>query len=151
MLPVPPTLSRARTFVRRGGRKGGKVPNRYLAVLLLGPVGAAVTQAQDAEPGYLTHAQLSAKTQQLAADHDEACTTESIGDSREGRDIVSLRLAMPGEVEPDRRPALLLAANIDGDHLVGRFIVSGSGSVSLEYKSDKGGTIRKDVRLRRKN
>jgi len=32
-----------------------------------------------------------------------------------------------------------------------RFIVSGSGSVSLEYKSDKGGTIRKDVRLRRKN
>jgi len=95
------------------------VPNRYFAVLLLGPVGAVVTQAQDAVPGYLTHAQLSAKVKQLAADHGEVCTAESIGDSREGRDIVSLRLAMPGEVEPDRRPALLLVANIDGDHLVG--------------------------------
>ena len=31
-----------------------------------------------------------------------------------------------------------------------RFIVSGSGSVKLEYTSEKGGTIRQSVRLRKR-
>ena len=31
-----------------------------------------------------------------------------------------------------------------------RFLVSGSGSVTLEYRSEKGGTISKQVRLRKR-
>jgi len=95
------------------------VPNRYFAALLLGPVGAAIAQTHDIQPGYDTHAQLTERARQLAADHGDACTAESIGTSRECREILALRLALPGAVEPDRRSALLLVANIDGDHLVG--------------------------------
>ena len=95
------------------------MPNRIFAVLLLGPVGAAIAQTPDTEPGYYTHAQLTERARQLATDAGDACTAESIGTSREGREILALRLALPGAVEPDRRPALLLVANIDGNHLVG--------------------------------
>ena len=100
------------------------VPKRIFAVLLLGPVGAAIaqtpdTQTPDTQPGYDTHAQLTERARQLATDAGDVCTAEPIGTSREGREILALRLALPGEVEPDRRPALLLVANIDGDHLVG--------------------------------
>jgi len=95
------------------------VPHRIFAVLLLGPVGAAIAQTPDTEPGYDTHAQLNQRARQLAADAGDACTAEPIGTSREGREILGLRLALPGDVEPDRRSALLLVANIDGNHLVG--------------------------------
>ncbi len=95
------------------------MPNRYFEVLLIGPVGAAIAQTQDTQPGYETHAQLTERARQLATDAGDVCTAESIGTSREGREILALRLALPGEVEPERRPALLLVANIDGDHLVG--------------------------------
>ncbi len=105
--------------------KGRKVPNRFFAVLLLGPVGAAVAQTDNAETVYFTHAQLTERARQLASDHGDACTAETIGTSRQGREIVGLRLALPGDVEPDRRPALLLVANIDGDHLVGSSVALG--------------------------
>ena len=109
---------RARWCERKEG-KGAVVPSRFFAVLLLGPVGTAIAQTQDTSPGYYTHAQLTDRARQLASDHGDACAAESIGTSREGREIVSLRLALAGEVEPECRPALLLVANIDGDHLVG--------------------------------
>ncbi len=71
------------------------------------------------EAAYQTHSELSEYLRGMAAGHPEACTIESIGRSREGREIWALRLALAGEVEPDKRPALLVAANLDGDHLVG--------------------------------
>jgi hypothetical protein len=95
------------------------VLNRFFAALLLGPVGAVAAQTDIADPGYFTHAQLTERARQLGADAGDACAVESIGTSREGREIIGLRLALPGAVEPESRPALLLVANIDGDHLVG--------------------------------
>ncbi len=99
--------------------------NRFFAALLLGPVGAVVAQTDIADPGYFTHAQLTERARQLGSDAGDACTVESIGTSREGREILGLRLALPGAVEPGRRPALLLVANIDGDHLVGSSVAFG--------------------------
>jgi hypothetical protein len=74
----------------------------------------------DGEPAkYRTHAEVSTLVDGLVARHPRVCTVESIGTSREGRAIWALRLALDQENDPDRRPAMLLAANIDGDHLVG--------------------------------
>ena len=116
------------------------MPNRFrrchvaLAVLLPGPLGAAPPPAHvpGEDSGYLTHTHLADEIRRLAADHSSACTVESIGTSREGRDIQGLRLALPGEVEPDRRPALLLVANIDGDHLVGSTVAVAVAGALLE-------------------
>jgi hypothetical protein len=55
----------------------------------------------------------------LAESHPGTAKLEVIGTSREGRAVAALRITAPGERDPDRRPALLVAANLDGDHLVG--------------------------------
>ena len=44
---------------------------------------------------------------------------ESIGKSAEGRDIWVLTIAKSGTVPVAERPALLIAANFEGDHLIG--------------------------------
>ena len=68
---------------------------------------------------YRTHAQLSAEIVRLVSEYAGICSAESIATSREGRSLWALRLALEGDVDPERRSALLLAANIDGDHLIG--------------------------------
>ena len=76
--------------------------------------------AQDAaEASYRTYDQLTAALQALAAEHSDAIQLTSIGESLHMRNIWALRVALPGNVDPDNRPALLLTAMIDGDHLVG--------------------------------
>ena len=87
------------------------------AAVAVSVVTATVAAADEAK--YHTHAELSALVSGLAADHPRSCTVDSIGTSREGRAIWALRLARGGDVDPDKRGALLLVANIDGDHLVG--------------------------------
>ena len=84
-----------------------------------------VSAAPATEPGYQTHAELSASINRLAGEHGSACTVESIGTSREGRALWALRVARPGPVEADRRPAMLIAANIDGDHVIGSAVAMG--------------------------
>ena len=70
-------------------------------------------------PKYHTHAELSTRINELVAEYPQSCSAESLGTSVEGRAIWTLRLALGGAVEPDRRSALLIVATIDGDHLVG--------------------------------
>ena len=90
-----------------------------ILVLVAGLVIASAGAPAKAQGEYHNHADLSAAIQQIVADHPRACVAESIGTSLEGRAIWALRLALGGDVDPDRRPAMLLVANIDGDHLVG--------------------------------
>ncbi len=87
---------------------------RCLAVLLTAPNALGAIEAT-----YPTHAQLSERISRLVDEHPKACSAESIGTSREGRAVWVVRLARPGPVDPDLRSALLLVANIDGDHLIG--------------------------------
>ncbi|MCP3903211.1 MAG: hypothetical protein GY715_06195 [Planctomycetes bacterium] len=71
------------------------------------------------EAAYHTHAELTAWVDRLDAEHGRSCVAETIGTSHEGRAIRALRVALPGGLEPDERPALLLVANVDGAHLAG--------------------------------
>ncbi len=103
--------------------KGAYVVRGRKAVAIL-VVGAAVAGApMGAQPAhaaaYLTHADLSVAVQDLARAHPNLCAVEAVGTSREGRAIWAVRLALPGPVEPDRRPGILVVANIDGDYLSG--------------------------------
>jgi hypothetical protein len=80
---------------------------------------APAAHAAPAEAKYHAHAELSARIRELVDEYPRFCAAESIGTSREGRAIWALRLAVGGEVDPDRRSAVLIAANIDGEHLIG--------------------------------
>ncbi|MHC4108226.1 MAG: M14 family metallopeptidase [Planctomycetota bacterium] len=111
---MPPMLQRS-----RGVRDFRAALTVTWGVLLVASAAAA------AAPAYHTHAELSAWINRLAGEHGSACTVESIGTSREGRALWALRLARPGPVEADRRPAMLIAANIDGDHLIGSAVALG--------------------------
>ncbi|MHC4218391.1 MAG: M14 family metallopeptidase [Planctomycetota bacterium] len=117
--------------------------NRFqvvVTVLAVGAAGGAVAWARPTDDAkqarYRTHAELSTEVNRLVAQHPQSCAAESIGTSREGRAIWALRLARGGDVEPDRRPALLLAANIDGSHLLGSEIALGVAGRLLTMARD---------------
>jgi hypothetical protein len=88
-----------------------------LAVLVLGL--AAVPAAGQAPAGYHDHAALTKAVQALAGANKAVVKVESIGKTRAGRDIWALEIDNPGGVEPSKRPALLIAAGFEGDHLAG--------------------------------
>ena len=81
--------------------------------------GRAAMAQDSAEASYHTYDQFTAALRSLAAEHSDAIQLTSIGESLQRRNIWALRVALPGKVDPDKRPSLLLSANIDGDHLVG--------------------------------
>lgn len=93
------------------------------------------------DTSYHTHAELSARVNRLAVDHPRLCAVHSIGTSREGRAIWVARLAGPGDVEPDRRPALLVVASLDGDHLVGSEVALGVAERLLTKAADGDETV----------
>jgi len=82
-------------------------------------VTAAVPAAAQGPAKYHDHAELAKALQALAAANTTLVRLESIGKTRGGRDIWAVELAGPGGVPPAKRPALLVAAGFEGDHLVG--------------------------------
>jgi hypothetical protein len=75
--------------------------------------------------------------QSLAGAHKTIARLESIGKTRGGRDIWALELANPTGVPPAKRPALLIAAGFEGDHLVGSEIaLSVAGHLLKNYPAD---------------
>jgi murein tripeptide amidase MpaA len=104
-----------RPFLTRSHRPAALLP--LLAVLALGfAAGPAAAQVQ---PGYHDHAALTKAVQALAAANKAVVKVESIGKTRGGRDIWALEIANAGAVAPAKRPALLIAAGFEGDHLGG--------------------------------
>ncbi|MGE5742250.1 MAG: M14 family metallopeptidase, partial [Candidatus Aminicenantes bacterium RBG_16_66_30] len=78
----------------------------------------APAAAQD-QPKYHNYAELTRAVQTLAGAPKTAVRVESIGKTRGGRDIWALEIANPAGVPPAARPALLIVAGFEGDHLVG--------------------------------
>lgn len=68
---------------------------------------------------YLTYDELTQAVKTLVDSHKDFAKVESIGKSAEGRDIWVLTIAKSGTVPVAERPALLIAANFEGDHLIG--------------------------------
>jgi hypothetical protein len=72
-----------------------------------------------AQRGYLDHAQLGEALRDLSRAHGNTVVLTTIGESRDGRAVFALRVATDGATDPEGRPALLITAGIDGDHLLG--------------------------------
>ena len=103
-----------------------------LMVALLLPVGGSA-----AEPGkYHNYQELTAALKAASSSHPDLARIVSIGKTREGRDIWAVEIANVKGTPVDQRPALLVAANFEGDHVIGSelalylvdFLVSGYAS-----------------------
>lgn len=75
----------------------------------------ATLAAQDYQPLAAIEQQVKA----FVAKHPSLAVLETIGTSAGGRPILALRVAAAGAVEPDRRPAIFVGANIAGYHNAG--------------------------------
>ncbi len=106
----------------RKALQGGKQAARSaatLAVLLLAaavrpPAGPPVDYSK-----YHTYAELTAELQQLVRSHSSIAKLVALGESQEGRTIWAVEIANPAGVPVEQRPGLLIAANLEGDRLVG--------------------------------
>jgi hypothetical protein len=74
---------------------------------------------------YLNYDDLTRAIKSLADSHKDFAKVESIGKTAGGREIWVLTIAKAGKVPVSERPALLVAANFEADHLIG-------SSLSLE-------------------
>ncbi len=104
-------------------------PAAVLPALVVLGFALAAGPAPAQEPlKYHDQAGLTKALQGLAAAHKSVTRLESIGKSGEGRDIWALRIAGAGPVAPDERPALLIVAGLEGDHLAGSEIALAAAS-----------------------
>ena len=95
-------------------------PARFLpALIAFGLVLAGIPAGAQAPPKYHDHAGLTKALQALAGAAGPTARLESIGKTRNGRDLWVLEIANPGGVPADKRPALLIAAGFEGDYLAG--------------------------------
>jgi len=104
-----------RSFLTRSARPAAVLP----VLIVLGLALAGVPAGAQAPPKYRDHAGLTKALQALAGTAKATARLESIGKTRGGRDIWALEIANPGGVPKDKRPALLIAAGFEGDHLAG--------------------------------
>jgi hypothetical protein len=81
---------------------------------LFAPAAAAADFAK-----YHTFQELTAELKAVAAVNPSIARLASIGKTREGRDIWAIEIANPAGTPLDQRPALLVAANFEGDHVIG--------------------------------
>lgn len=84
----------------------------------LAAVQEPVTEARS-DAQYLTYAGLTDTLHALASRSADRCDIKAIGTSIEGRSIWAFEIKVPGAVDPDDRPGLLIVGGIDGHHLVG--------------------------------
>ena len=68
---------------------------------------------------YHNHQELSAALKAAVAAHPDIARISSIGRTREGRDLWAVEIANRAGTPVAERPALLVAANFEGDHLIG--------------------------------
>jgi len=103
-------------------KQGNSALRRAVAL----PVFAALCLAIAAGPAraqefakYRNYAELTSAIQGLAGTYKSLARVSSIGKTLGGRDIWVLEIANPAGVPVKDRPALLVAATFEGDHLVG--------------------------------
>jgi len=96
---------------------GRSVRITWLAVVAV-LLASAAGLAQDFSK-YHNYAEMTAIVQNLANVHKNLVKLESIGKTLEKRDIWALEIANPVGVPVGERPGLLIAANFEGDHLIG--------------------------------
>ncbi|MBT4411738.1 MAG: hypothetical protein HOC82_18005, partial [Bacteroidetes bacterium] len=116
-----------------GGKRLRKLVTGILAIGILASF-TSLTAQQSA--GYLNFKDLSAQIKSMVQQHDGVANLESIGKSAQGRDVWLITLANPKGTPLGERPGILVAANFEGDHLVGSQISLSMMKSLLEDYSD---------------
>ncbi len=82
---------------------------------------SAFSRAKSFSEKYRTPGEVAVALRSLASAHPQIAKLIPIGKSQNGSEIAVLRVAAqtPGGLDPDSRPAALVAANIEGSHLIG--------------------------------
>ena len=99
---------------KRHRRKQVSGIGMVVGLLLLAPG----VRAQDTD-GYHTYDNLTTSLRGLVRAHSDIATMESVGTTLEGRDIWLVQIANREGSSVEQRPGLLIAANLEADHLVG--------------------------------
>jgi hypothetical protein len=110
---------------------------RRICLVVLGLL-AAGTAPKAADPGkYHTYQELTTALTATVGAHKDIARIVSIGKTGQGRDIWAVEIANPAGTPVDQRPALLVAANFEGDHVVGSELALGTIEYLLaNYASD---------------
>jgi hypothetical protein len=96
---------------------------------------------------YLNHDQLTRAIQELAGRHGNLASVRSFARTDEGRDIWLLTLGNSRTGDLDQKPALLIVANLEANHLVGSSTALFTAQHLLEgYGSDEEATRLLDER-----
>jgi hypothetical protein len=103
--------------MRRKVKLSGNAGTALLAVVAMLTLGA-IGLAQDFSK-YHNYAEMTTMLQNLANANKNLVKLESIGKTLEKRELWVLQIANPAGVPLAERPALLIAANFEGDHLIG--------------------------------
>src|SRR4051795_6475211 len=69
--------------------------------------------------GYLGHEALSAALKKVANAHPEVVRVKSLAKTVEGRDVWLATVGHPAASGESSRPAVLIVANLEADHVVG--------------------------------
>jgi hypothetical protein len=89
------------------------------AVVLAGVLPVAAAGQAAPYDRYLNHDELTRAIRSLAGSHGTLATVSSLAKTDAGRDIWLLTLGRRQGVDVNVRPALLVVANLEGNHLVG--------------------------------
>ncbi len=68
---------------------------------------------------YHTHEQLTSALRELAKAHSQQAKLVEVAKSRDGRSVWAIEIANPAGIPIAERPALLIAANFEGDQVIG--------------------------------
>jgi hypothetical protein len=93
---------------------------------------------------YHDRSEVASELAAMARDHSDLATLQTFGDSAGGHPIHLLRLAGPGSVPPDERPAVFVGANVAGYHNAGteaaldlaRALIDGAGGRTAALLSE---------------
>ena len=90
-----------------------------LACALAGLAAAAPSAQAPAAARYKTYDEMTSALRALAQSHGNLVKLVDLGKSHEGRSVWAVEVAHAAGVPADQRPALLVAANLEGDQLIG--------------------------------
>jgi len=103
------------------------------------PGGTLALQEEEHEStDYRTYEQVTTMMQTMADHHADIASLQSLGQTLEGRDVWMLQIGNPAGVPLEQRPALLVAANFEGNQLIGSELALATAHHLLhEYGTDE--------------
>ncbi len=135
-------MKKISTTRSRGGHRAPRLVLLLAGCIVLAgfPGGTLALQEEEHEEftGYRTYEQVTTMLQTMADHHPDIASLESLGQTLEGRDVWMLQIGNPAGVPLEQRPALLIAANLEGDQLIGSELALATAHHLLnEYASDE--------------